>query len=271
MQITKEVKNVKTLMKKTDGLSFFVDDQSNLRPDAIGKPLPMKFVEMAITIQGVTVFETDEKDSYIIRRSQNTYPEWHDDLISHKKKILNVFPEITKIFESAEVKSQDDNCSGCGKNAAKKSVIQAMQREYGKKERELDSLEGVLHPRMLAMIKGDPIHNIDAGTGKFLMAGPRPVCKDCARKHIAQAIVLIGESLLGYPQHRWLAIGHLAEASEEMVAEYPAVAHTLRTERLKLMADPKYNPSLMELIEQISEIEEKENGNDTEKDGAQSE
>lgn len=63
---------------------------------------------------------------------------------------------------------------------------------------------------------------------------PRDSCQDCTRKHIAQAIILLQESLLGYPEHKWLAIGHMAEASEECLGEFPAVAQMIRKDRLAI-------------------------------------
>jgi len=75
--------------------------------------------------------------------------------------------------------------------------------------------------------------------------GPRPACLDCARKHVAQAVILLGESLLGYPHHRWLVVGHLAEASEEVLAGHAGLAAELREERLKIAMDAKYVPDLM--------------------------
>jgi len=56
----------------------------------------------------------------------------------------------------------------------------------------------------------------------------RKTCLDCVRKHLAQAMILQEESLLGYPQHKWLAIGHLAEASSECVSRFPELANRIR-------------------------------------------
>ena len=83
---------------------------------------------------------------------------------------------------------------------------------------------------------------------------PREPCIDCARKHIAQAIILLGEAELGYPKHRWLAIGHLAEASEETVGRWPALANELRVERLAMMGDLQYVPMLETFFDRIDEI-----------------
>ena len=59
----------------------------------------------------------------------------------------------------------------------------------------------------------------------------RFLCTKCARKHIAQAIILIHESKTGYPNHIWLAVGHLAEAEAEIEIKYHKVAEKIRNER----------------------------------------
>jgi hypothetical protein len=63
----------------------------------------------------------------------------------------------------------------------------------------------------------------------------RGSCLDCARKHIAQAMILMDEAALGYPFHRWYAAGHLAEAESERRGEYPELARKIRTARLACM------------------------------------
>ncbi len=64
---------------------------------------------------------------------------------------------------------------------------------------------------------------------------PRKSCFDCVRKHLAQASVLLDEAHLGYPHHRWLAVGHLAEAEAECLDEQPAFARKIRACRLTVM------------------------------------
>ncbi len=64
---------------------------------------------------------------------------------------------------------------------------------------------------------------------------PRKSCLDCVRKHLAQASILLDEAHLGYPHHRWLAVGHLAEAESECLNEHPAFARKIRECRLEVM------------------------------------
>lgn len=60
----------------------------------------------------------------------------------------------------------------------------------------------------------------------------RPECLDCVRKHLGQAIVLMNEARLGYPDHKWLAVGHMAEAEHEAPLEF---ALLIREQRLNYM------------------------------------
>lgn len=64
----------------------------------------------------------------------------------------------------------------------------------------------------------------------------RPTCLNCARKHLAQADILMMEAAMGYPIHAWYAMGHMAEAADEIVADYPDEANEIRELR-KLYED----------------------------------
>ena len=82
----------------------------------------------------------------------------------------------------------------------------------------------------------------------------RKACIHCAVKHLAQAMVLLDEAVLGYPVHRLLAFGHMAEAESELIDGYLPLAEQIRTERVKAQEDPKYSPTIMELLEILSTV-----------------
>jgi len=84
----------------------------------------------------------------------------------------------------------------------------------------------------------------------------RESCINCSQKHISQAIVLLDEAALGYPIHRLLAFGHMAEAESELIKAYLSVAELIREERVKATEDKNYQPTLMEVLELLSAIEE---------------
>jgi len=94
-----------------------------------------------------------------------------------------------------------------------------------------------------------------AGGGVSGLSGaPRKTCLDCTRKHVSQAAVLMEEALQGYPDHRWLAVGHLAEASAECLDQYPALAKELRDHRVAYMADPNYKVPVVALLNKASAL-----------------
>lgn len=86
----------------------------------------------------------------------------------------------------------------------------------------------------------------------------RKSCLFCVSKHISQAIVLTMESVMGYPIHLWLAVGHLAEAESESCSGYPDFAKEVREVRLSLMGQKGIfsHDSLMELLKKARALAE---------------
>jgi hypothetical protein len=85
----------------------------------------------------------------------------------------------------------------------------------------------------------------------------RPTCTYCARKHLAQALILMQEAVQGYPEHRWLAIGHLAEAADELLKIYPEMAHKIRRERKRYESNwtDTGHVTVMELIVEVGKLD----------------
>jgi hypothetical protein len=86
----------------------------------------------------------------------------------------------------------------------------------------------------------------------------RQTCLDCVRKHLGQAHVLLDESRLGYPEHFWLAIGHLAEAESESLKENPDIAYAIREARTALIDEPDYPFDVIDFIRKVSDVAETE-------------
>lgn len=78
-------------------------------------------------------------------------------------------------------------------------------------------------------------------------------CLLCTLKHLGQASALITEAYLGYPLHKWLAIGHMAEAEAESVLDYPELSSLIRQQRTDYMED-RALPDIIGLIELASDI-----------------
>ena len=61
------------------------------------------------------------------------------------------------------------------------------------------------------------------------------------------------EAELGYPLHRWLAIGHMAEAESEILSSEPEIARLIREKRKLYEADPGAYIDVLDLIKIVSE------------------
>ena len=83
----------------------------------------------------------------------------------------------------------------------------------------------------------------------------RKSCVACALKHLAQAEILLTEAALGYPKHRLLAIGHLAEAESEILALSSSTAKDIRTSRMGI--DSGVPLPYEKLVDMLLELEDK--------------
>lgn len=87
--------------------------------------------------------------------------------------------------------------------------------------------------------------------------GLRESCLSCGKKHIAKAIILLSESKLDYPLHKWLALGNLSEAEDELVNEYPKLANRIRQARIDIELG-NYSGNLLDFIEELEMLENEE-------------
>ena len=65
----------------------------------------------------------------------------------------------------------------------------------------------------------------------------RESCLMCVAKHLGQARALSLEICKGYPEHYFFALGHMAEAEDECVKEFPRLAAFIRDQRLQWQQD----------------------------------
>jgi hypothetical protein len=69
---------------------------------------------------------------------------------------------------------------------------------------------------------------------------------------LGQARALLAEARNGYPLHFWYALGHLAEAQDEISVGYPSLAERIRRERKKLERRPDSVVEFDTLVEEVS-------------------
>lgn len=77
---------------------------------------------------------------------------------------------------------------------------------------------------------------------------PRPSCSLCALKHIAQARALALECRKGYAQFFIFALGHLAEAEDELVVEHAELGNAVRDVRKQWESSPTTCPPFDSLV-----------------------
>ena len=69
--------------------------------------------------------------------------------------------------------------------------------------------------------------------------------------HIRRAELILRKvlgSMPGVSPDRWIAMGHLAEAADECVTDFPEFANEIREERLRLLDNPSYDVPFLRLI-----------------------
>lgn len=66
------------------------------------------------------------------------------------------------------------------------------------------------------------------------------------------------ETRLGHVEHKWLAIGHLAEAEVELLQKYYGHALIIREHRKAYEQDGDYHVPIIALIKQLTELEHHE-------------
>jgi hypothetical protein len=92
------------------------------------------------------------------------------------------------------------------------------------------------------------------------MKPTRKTCLPCVLKHLGQSIILFAEAGKGYPHHKYLALGHMAEAEDESITNHPELCSKIRDVRLKLEAGGNPSYSVEDLIKIVAQVNEKEGG-----------
>lgn len=78
-------------------------------------------------------------------------------------------------------------------------------------------------------------------------------CLFCAFKHLAQAYILAIETLQGYIDHHWLAVGHLAEAERETINGFKSFNDRIRSLRAKMIGQVNDGWSLQDITSLLLE------------------
>ena len=193
-------------------------------------------------------------------------------LVDHVEEMEQVFPGLKTVLGPIKEQVDKEKCRGCAlKNkmgpvydfiSARKAVLAPEKLEPIRTFIPLDAFNYITGAAMdyavmarakipRVILSGPPAPPKPAQQAQQLGAprteNPdnqlRPGCTDCVRKHLAQAVILLNEVMTGYSEdphvHRWLALGHLAEAADEALKDHPQLAEQIRKIRLDLMNEVK--------------------------------
>ena len=152
------------------------------------------------------------------------------------------------------------SCIGCGKkeNGLKSNKIElSPDGNNGLNTLANISKKFEIVKRSFSMDLLDVILNVESVLKNYKNRGilMRNSCLSCALKHITQSSILLSESEKGYPNHYWYSLGHLAEAEDELVKDFPDLANIIRNARIVLEKDRSSIPDYNYLIDIVSKKE----------------
>lgn len=85
----------------------------------------------------------------------------------------------------------------------------------------------------------------------------RDSCIQCALKHLSQAFVLSQEVKKGYPHHYWFAMGHMAEAEDELLTDHAERVEPIREQRLLWQVEKEYKVPFADLVDDLVAYDER--------------
>lgn len=210
----------------------------------------------------------DEKHSMPAEEAHKKgFSLWRD-----RYRIELLFPEILAEYDKDKAHISKAGCSSCARRGRERHICSLIADIINKDpSRKLpedmkEALQPILDTKLSHKIKrssppgtivafkddGTPILN-EPAQHRHKTLGWRPSCPDCVLKHLGQALILFqeSESSEDYRIHRWIAVGHMAEAESELLSSFPEDARRLRKTRLAIMEDEDYKPDLTELMTQV--------------------
>ena len=177
---------------------------------------------------GDTIYALSEDEFYSTRSVKHMTDEYEQAFkyVLSQDDISYMTPDEQAFV--AKVKKELPTCPVCKYKRYRQAVHRlAVQYKLPIFHNTYTLIDSVQYPQT----KG-PIANTVTGIMEHLYEIPkqeRKPCIDCVEKHVAQAYILAQESEMGYPEHRILMCGHLAEAIDETPKDLPELKHTLQS------------------------------------------
>lgn len=181
---------------------------------------------------------------------------WIED---YRDEIISKMPEVREDINTFREKVNKANCPSCVKRRLERNIKRLIQEKMtpGMFSRELENIiiPSYIKVANFSQLQSEKIHSTKQETPSLetsRIATPnqkdpsemnihdeRQGCIDCVRKHLSQAMILLRECNQGYGtddfEHKWLAVGHLAEAADEALHVDPDLSMKIRDIRLSIM------------------------------------
>ena len=149
-----------------------------------------------------------------------------------RKRLCEKHPGKAELINRRIDEVMSDGCSGCKSRRLMVDLLNTLGEPIPQAPQMNRSMNMAVPPNVMAMQSGSP----------------RPPCEDCFKEHVGKAVVLLTESKLGYPEHRWLAIANLGEASAEILGISEELANEVRGIKIRMVQDPSFMPDLMKYL-----------------------
>lgn len=176
-----------------------------------------------------TVYAMTEQEWYSTRAvyPQHSMMDHMFDLLMHKED-LSMFNEADR-KKIDQVREKYPTCPSCQKKRYRKLIYQIGIRYKDLRLELNDCLEMMntipRYPDVSSPVK--PILSLLLPDLHDVPPIQRKGCIACVEKHLSQAYILAGETVMGYPEHLVLVVGHLNEAISELPDEAFTMKQTL--------------------------------------------
>ncbi len=287
----KLVKNLKE-KKANVTIAYSNPKDENLSKYKFGEINLIEFINNITEDSECFIEEAFENNFLVIDKNKKLPPQSYlnpkslKDLFTgdNVQKLCKNFPEINDLITKSYEEVQSASCTNCAKNGKSYRIIQEILflDNRGKDLSELKPLFGekfiekinsneplpkppprperpqpVADNNILSQEKRIKSNETNSLNKKNPInvdnAGPRPSCINCCMKHIGTAIVLMEEASNGYPVHKWLAVGELNEAANEIIRDFPDIAYNIREIRHSITEDNNHSYKIMELLNTLHE------------------
>ena len=175
-----------------------------------------------------TIYVLSENEFYSTRSVRRIYDEY-EQTFSYVMglKDLSMLSDADRAFVE-RVRRELPTCPICKYKRYRQSIYRMAKNYDMQIEYKFDNIiAAVKYPETSA-----PVNSVVTTLLDHLYDLPkqdRKPCIDCVEKHVAQAYILAQESQMGYPEHRILMCGHLAEAIDEAPNDIPELKYTLQS------------------------------------------